>query len=313
MTAEERYSAITITSPYRSFDSNKTDLEVRSAQWTALIEEYSRRSLSNNGEKLVAIAELARHFSEIAGFPESDYIAGLWRHNFPSELLWTVSNGSPIHPLQCQAPSWSWASITGIVELNGVVSYRFTKTKIMIDIVEVGVIPLVDRFGQLRDACPNLKGHVARLRDIYNQYGHEYFSLQKRTYSMNFEIRTVESTFYVHLNNTEDTASFSSRVERFYSLPVFSKKSDGGGDLFYRTEGLILERIEQSRGCYRRVGTFKTETQYRDYARIPAECLACYEEQDLCVALKQISSNTILAGDEYEGDRTVQGYEISIY
>ncbi|KAF2417724.1 HET-domain-containing protein, partial [Tothia fuscella] len=89
------------------------ELEVRWFQWNTLIAEYSKRGLTNKGDKLVAMAGLARHFAHIANFHEEDYVSGLWKPTFPYSLLWRVAEGEAINSPQYGAPSWSWASVTG--------------------------------------------------------------------------------------------------------------------------------------------------------------------------------------------------------
>ncbi|KAH9888001.1 heterokaryon incompatibility protein-domain-containing protein [Cubamyces lactineus] len=88
--------------------------------WYDIVGNYSRRSLTNPSDKLIALSGLAELFARALG---SDYLAGLWRIALPGDLLWQVrvppgvtippgtSNSS--RPRGYRAPSWSWASVDG--------------------------------------------------------------------------------------------------------------------------------------------------------------------------------------------------------
>lgn len=83
--------------------------------WTQLIEAYCSCELSKPDEdKLAAFSGIALHMS--TAFNDKDYLAGLFRHELPSALLWHVGYGVPPQhrpnpsPGVYRAPSWSWAS-----------------------------------------------------------------------------------------------------------------------------------------------------------------------------------------------------------
>jgi hypothetical protein len=86
--------------------------------WCEMVENYSRRSLTNPSDILIAIA-LAREFHNKHGLVLGEYAAGIWRHYFRSGLLWRAPSPEEggqevkeaIQNGQSYAPSWSWASI----------------------------------------------------------------------------------------------------------------------------------------------------------------------------------------------------------
>jgi hypothetical protein len=95
-------------------------------RWYGLVEDYSSRNLSNETDKLPALAGLASKFSEEQS--PGNYLAGIWSDHLPSALLWrTVSLHDrnrdqlisplpavlPRRPQVYRAPSWSWSSIDG--------------------------------------------------------------------------------------------------------------------------------------------------------------------------------------------------------
>ncbi|KAK4942757.1 hypothetical protein LTR10_017517 [Elasticomyces elasticus] len=81
--------------------------------WCGIVEDYARRNLYDPGDKLIAIAGLARRAQEILG---GEYLAGLWRHRLHIGLAWQVPQDAQAkRAREYRAPSWSWASMDGII------------------------------------------------------------------------------------------------------------------------------------------------------------------------------------------------------
>ena len=91
-------------------------------KWHRLIEKYSELKLSIHSDILPAFSGLAE-FSRPEPRTEVDtprgksYLAGLWRDSLLSDLLWRVRDPGPLSSkfYPPRAPSWSWASIQGVV------------------------------------------------------------------------------------------------------------------------------------------------------------------------------------------------------
>lgn len=79
-----------------------------STSWLSLVTRYSRCDLTYPGDKLVALAGIAR---SIGDRTHDQYFAGLWGKFFEAELCWKVLGPRP-KPLY-RAPSWSWAAVDG--------------------------------------------------------------------------------------------------------------------------------------------------------------------------------------------------------
>lgn len=90
--------------------------------WRDMVEEYSRRMLTNTSDKLVALSGVAKVFVRHLG---DEYLAGIWRSSLLADLLWshdfTHSNSEHRRgnyyfdlkwdvPTPYIAPTWSWAS-----------------------------------------------------------------------------------------------------------------------------------------------------------------------------------------------------------
>lgn len=94
--------------------------------WAELVNTYMRRELTHHTDRLPALAGLAEMFQRKIG---CRYMFGLWESNLKSQLLWIGGNvpgvecgnlrpnESPAMLPYEYAPSWSWASCQGQVNL----------------------------------------------------------------------------------------------------------------------------------------------------------------------------------------------------
>ncbi|TBU27627.1 heterokaryon incompatibility protein-domain-containing protein [Dichomitus squalens] len=92
--------------------------------WHMLVRDYTRRSITVPGDKLVALGGIAEDMHRIF---RTQYLAGLWRDTLLADLLWSKRVRSDIpRPREYRAPSWSWAAVDGQVEA-GAISVRSGK------------------------------------------------------------------------------------------------------------------------------------------------------------------------------------------
>ncbi|KAG4436101.1 hypothetical protein IFR05_008421 [Cadophora sp. M221] len=87
--------------------------------WRRLLGNYTSRKLTMADDKLPAISGLATMFHRLHG---GEYLAGIWKHELPSGLLWRRSfrQYAPLVLSQSyRAPSWSWASLDGEIQWAG--------------------------------------------------------------------------------------------------------------------------------------------------------------------------------------------------
>lgn len=97
------------------------------AAWFDLVTEYSLGKLTYSKDKLVALSGVAKCYCDAFSLVYNEgkrdhtyhYLAGLWRQRMEQQLLWyVVSHRKPRNPT-LRAPSWSWASVDGLVLLPG--------------------------------------------------------------------------------------------------------------------------------------------------------------------------------------------------
>lgn len=98
-------------------------------QWRVLVEDYTKRRISIESDKLPAIAGVAQAVQTRSG---DQYLAGLWKENLLNDLLWAYGDpaadlgaimrgnvrGVRKLPSRYRAPSWSWAAVDGGVRYD---------------------------------------------------------------------------------------------------------------------------------------------------------------------------------------------------
>lgn len=76
-----------------------------------LVPEYTRRALSRDTDRLIALQAIA---SDVHSALHDSYLAGLWEGDLINEMCWQSVDGRGV-PADNQSPSWSWSSISGPV------------------------------------------------------------------------------------------------------------------------------------------------------------------------------------------------------
>lgn len=104
---------------------------LHNTNWYYLLEEYSRKQLTYQSDKLPALSAVAQ---EIHSMTNDSYIAGLWNGDIVNGLLWQKALGSRDHQLEqarefvfledTKTPSWSWAAYDGSID-----NYSWSETE----------------------------------------------------------------------------------------------------------------------------------------------------------------------------------------
>lgn len=155
--------------------------------WLSVIWDYTNRNITVPEDKLVALAGIAEIFHHVYN---SEYLAGLWRKTLLLDLLWNTRNSSELQPrlTKYRAPSWSWASIDGLVlsqnfeEKLKPGSYYIVECEILECEVTLGSENMP--FGQVLAGTLSLKSHLKEARLEYNSggiSGHVFVHLDSET------------------------------------------------------------------------------------------------------------------------------------
>jgi hypothetical protein len=86
--------------------------------WQSIIHDYTSRTLTVPEDKLPALAGIAK---ELESAWHDGYIAGMWRSDLFSWLLWRSDSNTPPSTTRTgawRAPSWSWASVDGKITFH---------------------------------------------------------------------------------------------------------------------------------------------------------------------------------------------------
>ncbi|KAE8443228.1 hypothetical protein EG329_002096 [Mollisiaceae sp. DMI_Dod_QoI] len=127
--AAETLSSSSLQESFRNFknlpsgirENEDDDVRLHKAWWD-IVSRYSQCQLAVASDKLPALAGLASRFCRQLQLNADDYAAGIWRTTLPDALLWrtaqSYSRRDQVARVPGRAPSWSWASIDGMVEMS---------------------------------------------------------------------------------------------------------------------------------------------------------------------------------------------------
>jgi hypothetical protein len=94
--------------------SSGIQIDYRSG-WIEIIEEYSSRNLTVVEDKLPALMGLASKFQALTRFT---YVAGLWKEQLLSDLVWQRNSRSLESPSTYLGPTFSWVSVPGPINFR---------------------------------------------------------------------------------------------------------------------------------------------------------------------------------------------------
>lgn len=145
-TTKEQNSLVELHNTSRLFErvrrvqTGPTGLQTNTSRpsWSDVVTEFCGRRLTNDTDKLPAIAGLAVRFQTYKNAPlpkarQYNYLAGLWWDGsptldrpsedaeLPTGLLWRRAGDEHLSKLAAyRAPSWSWAALDGPIEFPGI-------------------------------------------------------------------------------------------------------------------------------------------------------------------------------------------------
>jgi len=143
--------------------------------WYDIIKEYSPRSFTNIGDRLVALSGLAKVFGNTIRCDE--YVAGLWRPDLIRGLMWYTEGAMLIprdSPQSMRAvnnifPSWSWASIGFELVLNHQTSPGRFQALSRVDSIQIDLVDQCQPFGAVKSGRITLTGPLKRMSRLYNK------------------------------------------------------------------------------------------------------------------------------------------------
>jgi len=237
--------------------------------WARLIESYSITSVTFPQDKLVAISAISRKMCKVRNLSPKDYLAGLWRQDLPTHLLWVVYIPCRAKPesLPYIAPSWSWASLV----TTGVSWLLFPRESFVADLVDASVfLKTTDPFGSLISGYIRLRGPMCKLNSRISPSTGAVEIGRHGTYYQ----RSIIKTYWDYARLPEDCSSFQDRRRHclynitppqlyLFLIRVYQRRN-GESSLL---SGLMLQPIDGVKGRYRRLGCFRIDTDNLDLTR----------------------------------------------
>lgn len=135
--------------------------------WEKVVEEITSRDITYWTDRLPALSGLAAKRQQATG---DKYLAGLWKSNLKTELLWQVKDQeNPIRlPKPDNVPTWSWSTVSGAVRfprrsfgLNAFESHMQSPIGDEVVIVEADVEVIGENpFGRAKSGYITLQGRL---------------------------------------------------------------------------------------------------------------------------------------------------------
>jgi hypothetical protein len=126
-------------------------------RWLSIVEDYSRRYLTDEDDKLPALSGLAADYQRKWN---DRYLAGVWQRQLWKQLQWYAVPSNyriPRRPSKYRAPSWSWASIDGHINFEPI-GYP---SKSLFDVSWAEVIAAgIDLRGRVSDGALQVTGYL---------------------------------------------------------------------------------------------------------------------------------------------------------
>lgn len=229
-----------------------------STLWRRIREEYSEMHLTVATDKLTAFAGIARMVHKVLKSPKEDYVAGLWRPELMTELLWErftprkeVKVNRKDHLSQYIAPSWSWTSIDGSFWYSSSVVDGEDPLGVYADIVAAKTFPQGDEYGPVNSGFLTIRGSLYYVELTSSQGTSSKFSTRKWKASFTQGPSLTHKSSSASLDNDSYTRLTPSTKDSFYFLPILSRDSRPFGS---RLIGLLLEKTGNGVRQYRRSG-----------------------------------------------------------
>jgi hypothetical protein len=202
--------------------------------WSHILGEYVLCSLTREEDRLVAISGVAKRLQR---FVNAEYLAGLWGCHIVPQLLWHTVARPGYRPSKYRAPSWSWASIDGVV----LVTSSGLLSDSLIEVIDAKVIRAgAGTTGAVISGYLKVKAEIHCVRIIRIEEV--------------FRIDGLVEGWKIGPKALLDVELTPEQLERsYFCMPVQQHKPDENSHV---VKGLILNCINAVESCYERIGVF---------------------------------------------------------
>ncbi|MCJ1440631.1 MAG: hypothetical protein MMC23_001117 [Stictis urceolatum] len=215
--------------------------------WYDLLWHYTRRKLTVQSDRLVAISGIAQRLATFLGMV---YLAGLWDQFLPGGLLWDIHpRKRRPRPATFQAPSWSWASVNGPL-YSSYLDPDEIRGEMTLEFIEASVDPFLSHlpYGAVRSGTMTVKGNLLPAE----------WKPSRETNSTGSRLRPVGSTVYdleLPLEPRDDCLEDEFNCARWWPVSLLLATADrSDGHLFRAHSGIVLKHNDDD--TYSRLGKF---------------------------------------------------------
>jgi hypothetical protein len=223
--------------------------------WNNVLLHYTQGKLSHGSDKLIALSGVVRFVSKCLQHPH--YLAGLWKMDLAQSLLWQSGDVECSRAREYRAPSWSWASIDGLITPGTALDPEITKEEFVIDVLEAQTTLLISSnpFGPVTAGSIRVRGRILQASTSPSDFFNETSDLILRLGTH----KTCCWYTSVDIDDSSAVEEFRKRRQIFCLLFTESPTLfDEGRGLCVALQGLLLIPIQTQRGLYRRVGHFSS-------------------------------------------------------
>ncbi|KAF2036234.1 hypothetical protein EK21DRAFT_106338 [Setomelanomma holmii] len=153
--------------------------------WYRMVQDFTRRKMTYDADRLPAIAGLARKFATAV---DDRYHAGLWRKDLLIGLLWhPVTRTTGKKNSNSRAPSWSWASVDCSISYSSIISAGYDSRHIpmspLLRVIDVADLPTCASypFGTTSKASLQLFGALIPTYKNENEHADSEFSFSEQS------------------------------------------------------------------------------------------------------------------------------------
>lgn len=238
--------------------------------WYRLVDDYTGCELTNESDRLVAIAGMARKLRPIV---RDQYVAGLWAGSLPWALAWSSPPCERRQSAACHTPTFSWAACLGPVHISdcspdkatlllaaAFIKYRSNRPPRTAVRWPDDELLTDDVFGPLRSpevevrargilrSCRSVPGE-ARPGSNFSDRAYPSTSVEACwTRPQAPEQRSGIDVMMDDVLNADD----KSRTIFYYAVILLNKSDEPVGRCY--AVGLLLESVEAGMGRFKRVG-----------------------------------------------------------
>ena len=228
----------------RAFRDIIPRLPVAQHLWNRIISNYSQCDLSRPEDKLIACSGVAKRFQSLL---KDTYVAGMWRTNLETQLLWTRSalyTGS--RPDVYRAPTWSWICLDGPVWPS-----RWPQDGCHIEVEDVHLsYATSDKTGDTTDGWLRLRGVLWETK-LVNSLEHKLafdLLLEEVRLAAAPAVDNVVSPIVYFDISKRDSVDHKDVEGRVFSMVAHAGTKTLGLAL------LLFEIIDEQRGVFERIG-----------------------------------------------------------